>query len=33
MSNQFFFERLLLRYTDDGVQVAGNILNEPWATC
>jgi len=29
MSNQFFFEKLLLRYTDDGVQVAGGVLNEP----
>ena len=32
LSNQFFFEKLLLRYTDDGVQVAGSVLNEPWAT-
>jgi site-specific DNA recombinase len=33
LSNQFFFSKLLLTWSDDGdVEVAGSILNEPWAT-
>jgi len=33
LSNQFFFEKLLITEdTDDGAQVAGAVLNEPWAT-
>ena len=31
LSNQFFFKKLLLRYTDDGVQVTGAILQDAWA--
>ena len=30
--NQFFFEKLLLRYTHDGVEVTGCVLAKPWAT-
>jgi hypothetical protein len=33
LSNQFFFEKLLISvHEDGGAQVAGATLNEPWAT-
>jgi hypothetical protein len=33
LSNQFFFDRLLIsRDTEEGAQVTGAVLQEPWAT-
>jgi hypothetical protein len=32
LANQCFFEKLLIRRTDDGVMVLGAIYREPWAT-
>jgi len=33
LSNQFFFEKLLIaEEPEDGAQVAGAVLQEPWAT-
>ncbi len=32
LSNQFFFEQVLLDVEDDAARVAGAVLREPWAT-